>query len=145
MPSACWNASGLSSGGCRTSQSQCATRVAAAVQRIETHTRGRRRHWRPFRQRYRKRNSVNPPLIRYNGSLVVCPVLRSLGHKFACAARVRTTVPNNHRITKHINKTKQKKKKPAEKSQVAKLHITWCEGRDVCQQQGDAHATWPSV
>lgn len=22
----------------------------------------------------RKRNSVNPPLIRYNGSLVVCPV-----------------------------------------------------------------------
>lgn len=23
---------------------------------------------------YRKRNSVNPPLIRYNGSLVVCPV-----------------------------------------------------------------------
>lgn len=25
-----------------------------------------------------KRNSVNPPLIRYNGSLVVCPVLHSL-------------------------------------------------------------------
>lgn len=30
--------------------------------------------WRPFRQCGRKRNSVNPPLIRYNGSLVVCPV-----------------------------------------------------------------------
>lgn len=104
---------------------------------------GGQRHWRPFRQRYRKRNSVNPPLIRYNGSLVVCPVLRSLGHKFACAARVRTTVPNNRRITKHTNK--QTNKKPAAKSQVANLHIAWCEGRDVCQQQGHAHTTWPSV
>lgn len=30
--------------------------------------------WRPFRRCGRKRNSVNPPLIRYNDSLVVCPV-----------------------------------------------------------------------
>lgn len=46
------------------------TRDAAA----HTGRAAREAAWRPFRQCGRKRNSVNPPLIRYNGSLVVCPV-----------------------------------------------------------------------
>lgn len=107
--STCWDTSGPSPGGCRNIfRAVCAK---AAVGGNHTDTRqsrraGRERHWRPFRQRERKRNSVNPPLIRYNGSLVVCPVLRSLDHKFACAARRRTAVPNNDRATKQKEKKK---------------------------------------
>lgn len=56
---------------------------------------GREKDWRPFRQWGRKRNSVNPPLIRYNGSLVVCPV-RTLSPQVYDTVAPDTLIPATH-------------------------------------------------